>query len=175
MIPATGPRRILQENTGNCWNMEAVFRPEIVRMFSDGFLGSYYAFWQEPAGNHRKKSENFPAATLLLQNHPIYPELAVSGPVCSTWELNQLIIEDDVNGDRCLVKLSKNKMNEFQLLDCGTVMLEGEKNTKTVGTVVGDDSCPTNRIKMNRVVRNNLRVRLDDIPGQSEAAVSDHF
>jgi transitional endoplasmic reticulum ATPase len=66
-------------------------------------------------------------------------------------------------------------MNEFQLLDCGTVMLEGEKNTKTVGTVVSDDSCPTNRIKMNRVVRNNLRVRLDDIPGQSEAAVSDHF
>jgi hypothetical protein len=25
--------RILQENTGNRWNMEAVFRPEIVRIF----------------------------------------------------------------------------------------------------------------------------------------------
>jgi hypothetical protein len=33
MIPATGSRGILQENTGNRWNMEAVFRPEIVRFF----------------------------------------------------------------------------------------------------------------------------------------------
>jgi hypothetical protein len=54
MIPATGPRGILQENTGNRWNMEAVFRPEIVRIFSDGFLSTSCAFRQEPAGNHPK-------------------------------------------------------------------------------------------------------------------------
>jgi hypothetical protein len=30
--------RILQENTGNCWNMEAVFRPEIFWIFPDNFL-----------------------------------------------------------------------------------------------------------------------------------------
>jgi hypothetical protein len=46
MIPATGSRGILQENTGNRWNMEAVFRPEIVRIFSGGFL--YF-----PAGTGR--------------------------------------------------------------------------------------------------------------------------
>jgi hypothetical protein len=57
MIPATGPRkilleshRILQENTGNRWSMEAVFRPEIVRIFSGGFLSTSCAFRQEPAG-----------------------------------------------------------------------------------------------------------------------------
>jgi hypothetical protein len=38
MIPATGSRGILQENTENRWNMEAVFRPEIVRIFSGGFM-----------------------------------------------------------------------------------------------------------------------------------------
>jgi hypothetical protein len=41
MIPATGSRGILQrcgKVTGNRWNMEAVFRPEIVRTFSGGFL-----------------------------------------------------------------------------------------------------------------------------------------
>jgi hypothetical protein len=30
--------RILQENTGNRWNMEAVFRPEIVRIFPVDFF-----------------------------------------------------------------------------------------------------------------------------------------
>jgi hypothetical protein len=33
MIPATESRRVLQENTGNHWNMEEVFQPEFVRIF----------------------------------------------------------------------------------------------------------------------------------------------
>ncbi len=33
-----GIHRIQQENTENRWNMEAVFRPQIVRIFSDVFL-----------------------------------------------------------------------------------------------------------------------------------------
>jgi hypothetical protein len=85
MIPATGSRGILQENTGNRWNVEAVLRPEIVRIFSGGFLSTSDAFWQEPAGNHRKKSENFPVGILLPQNQRNYPEQGVSGPGCSTW------------------------------------------------------------------------------------------
>jgi transitional endoplasmic reticulum ATPase len=54
-------------------------------------------------------------------------------------------------------------MNEFQLLDCGTVMLEGENNTKTIGTVICDDNCPPNRMKINRIIRNNLLLRLGGI------------
>jgi hypothetical protein len=42
--------RILQENTGNCWNIEAVFRTKMVRIFSGGFL----CF---PAGTVSKSSE----------------------------------------------------------------------------------------------------------------------
>jgi hypothetical protein len=84
MIPATRSHGILQENTRNRWNMEAVFRPEIVRIFFGGFLSNSCAFRQEPAGNHQKKSENFPVGILLPQNHRNYPEPAVSGPGCST-------------------------------------------------------------------------------------------
>jgi hypothetical protein len=86
MIPATGSREILQENTGNRWNMKAVFRLEIVRIFSGEFLSTSCAFRKEPAGNHWKKSENFPAGILLPQNHRNFPEPAVSGPGCSTWD-----------------------------------------------------------------------------------------
>jgi hypothetical protein len=56
---------ILQENTGNQWNMEAVFTPEIVLIFFVGFLPTSGAFWQEPAGNLRKTSAKFPAGILL--------------------------------------------------------------------------------------------------------------
>jgi len=52
MIPGTGSRGILQEDTGNLWNIEAVFRPEIVRIFSGGFLPPSCAFLQELDGKH---------------------------------------------------------------------------------------------------------------------------
>jgi hypothetical protein len=42
--------RILQENTGNTWNMEAVFRSGISRIFSDDFR-------TDPTGKHWKLLE----------------------------------------------------------------------------------------------------------------------
>ncbi len=62
--------RIQQENTGNRWNMKAVFR-------------------QESDGKHGEKSENFPAGILLPQNHP---EPAVSGPDCSSWDVYSISV-----------------------------------------------------------------------------------
>jgi len=56
MIPTTGSHGILQENTGNRWNMEAVFWPEIVRIFSGGFLPTSCAFRQERVA---KNPDNF--------------------------------------------------------------------------------------------------------------------
>ena len=43
--------RILQENTGNTWNMEAAFPPGIFRIFSDDFR-------TDPARKHWKLSES---------------------------------------------------------------------------------------------------------------------
>ncbi len=45
---------ILHEDTGNRWNMEAVVRPQIVRIYSGGFLSTSCAFRQEPAGKNSK-------------------------------------------------------------------------------------------------------------------------
>jgi hypothetical protein len=90
MIPATESRRVLQENTGNHWNMEEVFQPEFVRIFSGGFLSTSSAFRQEPAANHRKKFRKFPAETLLPQYDWNYREPAVFGPVCSIWVMEIL-------------------------------------------------------------------------------------
>jgi hypothetical protein len=43
--------RTLQENTGNIWNMEALFSPKIFQIFSDDF-------WKDPLGKHWKLSES---------------------------------------------------------------------------------------------------------------------
>jgi hypothetical protein len=75
---------ILQESTGNRWNTEEVFRSENFRIFSGKFLSNSCAFRQEPARNHWKESEKFPAGILLPQNHQNFSEPAVSGPDCST-------------------------------------------------------------------------------------------
>jgi len=76
--------RILKENIGNRWNMEAVFRPETVRIFFRWIPANFLCF---PAGTGRKKSEKFSAGILLPQNHQNYPEPPVSGPYSSTWEV----------------------------------------------------------------------------------------
>ncbi len=66
MIPAIRSYRILREshlilkeNTGNRWSVEAVFQPEIFRIFSGGFLLTSCAFRQEPGGKHWKNRKNF--------------------------------------------------------------------------------------------------------------------
>jgi len=44
-----------------------------------------------------------------------------------------------------------------------TVLLKGKKRKETVCIVLSDDTVSNEKIRMNRVVRNNLRVRLGDI------------
>ncbi len=46
--------RILQESTGNRWNMEVVFRPEIFRTFSGEFLPTSCALRKELGGKNPK-------------------------------------------------------------------------------------------------------------------------
>lgn len=76
---------------------------------------------------------------------------------------NRLIVEDAVNDDNSVVALSQAKMDELQLFRGDTVQLKGKRRKETVCIVLSDDTCPDEKIRMNRVVRNNLRVRLSDI------------
>ncbi|XP_029993343.1 transitional endoplasmic reticulum ATPase-like isoform X2 [Sphaeramia orbicularis] len=54
-------------------------------------------------------------------------------------------------------------MEELQLFRGDTVVLRGRKRRQTVCIVLTDDTCGEDRIRMNRVTRNNLRVRLGDV------------
>ena len=65
--------------------------------------------------------------------------------------------------DNSVVCISQEKMDELQLFRGDTVLLKGKRRRETVCIVLSDDNVPNEKIRMNRVVRQNLRVRLADI------------
>jgi len=76
---------------------------------------------------------------------------------------NRLVVEEATNEDNSVVALSQTKMDELQLFRGDTVLLKGKKRRETVCIVLSDDTIGNDKIRLNRVVRNNLRVRLGDI------------
>ncbi|XP_022658156.1 transitional endoplasmic reticulum ATPase-like isoform X1 [Varroa destructor] len=76
---------------------------------------------------------------------------------------NRLLVDEGVGDDNSVVHLSQSKMDELNLFRGDTVLLKGRKRRETVAIVISDDSCPNEKIHMNRCVRNNLRVRLGDV------------
>ncbi|XP_065906022.1 transitional endoplasmic reticulum ATPase-like [Dysidea avara] len=76
---------------------------------------------------------------------------------------NRLIVEDASTDDNSVVSLSQEKMDELQLFRGDTVLLKGKKRKETVCIVLSDDNCSNEKVCMNRVVRQNLRVRLGDV------------
>lgn len=60
--------------------------------------------------------------------------------------------------------LLQAKMYQLQLSIGDTVLLKGSRSRKkTVCTVLPDDTVPNEKIRMNRIIRYNLRVRFSDI------------
>merc|ERR1712076_88781 len=54
-------------------------------------------------------------------------------------------------------------MDQLELFRGDSVLLKGKKRKETVCIVLSDDTVSDERIRMNRVVRNNLRLRLGDV------------
>ncbi|KAJ4840279.1 AAA ATPase cdc48 [Turnera subulata] len=54
-------------------------------------------------------------------------------------------------------------MERLQLFRGDTLTIKGKKRRDTVCVVVSDEQCGEGKVKMNKVVRSNLRVRLGDV------------
>merc|ERR1719512_133030 len=76
---------------------------------------------------------------------------------------NRLVVEEALNDDNSVISLSQAKMEELELFRGDTVLLKGKKGKDTVCIVLADDNLDDSKIRMNKVVRKNLRVRLGDI------------
>ncbi|KAL7671567.1 hypothetical protein ACOME3_006461 [Neoechinorhynchus agilis] len=82
---------------------------------------------------------------------------------------NRVIVED-LQGDDCnsVINLSRSRMETLGLYRGDVVSIRGKKRRETVANVMFSDesSSPSSGddyIQMNKVVRNNLRVKLGDI------------
>jgi transitional endoplasmic reticulum ATPase len=76
---------------------------------------------------------------------------------------NRLYVEDATNDDNSVVALHPNTMEKLQLFRGDTVLLKGKKRRDTVCIVLHDETVDESKIRLNKVVRQNLRVRLGDI------------
>lgn len=78
---------------------------------------------------------------------------------------HRLVVEEAVNDDNSVIALSPSKMEELGLFRGDNVLIKGKKRKDTVCIVLADPDLEGSKIRMNKVVRKNLRVRLGDIVG----------
>jgi len=76
---------------------------------------------------------------------------------------NRLFVDDAVNDDNSVIALHPSKMDELNLFKGDSVLLKGKKRRETVCIALLDETLDPSKIRMNKVVRGNLRVRLGDI------------
>lgn len=76
---------------------------------------------------------------------------------------NMLLVDDAVNDDNSIIAINSNTMDLLQLFRGDTVLVKGKKRKDTVLIVMIDDELEEGVCRVNRVVRNNLRIRLGDL------------
>merc|ERR1719420_115565 len=76
---------------------------------------------------------------------------------------NRLVVDEAVNDDNSVVALNVQTMEELQLFRGDTVLIKGKRRKDTVCIVLADDTCDLGKIRMNKCIRKNLKVRLADV------------
>lgn len=74
-----------------------------------------------------------------------------------------VVDQPDHGADNSVVYLHPEKLTELQLFRGDAVLLKGRLHHTTVAIVLADETCDKSRVKINRTIRNNLRVRLGDL------------
>lgn len=89
---------------------------------------------------------------------------APSGPREMKRSPNRLIVDEaHGEGDNSVVMLSVAKMEQLNLFRGDTVLIKGKKRKETVCVAIMDENTDDNKIRMNKTVRKNLRVKLGDV------------
>ncbi|XBJ17521.1 hypothetical protein VPH35_008906 [Triticum aestivum] len=76
---------------------------------------------------------------------------------------NRLVVDEATNNENSTVALHPDTMDNLDLFRGDTVLLKGKKRKDTVCILLPDDTCDKTKVRMNKVVRKNLRVWLGDV------------
>ena len=80
------------------------------------------------------------------------------------------MVDEAVNDDNSVVALHPSKLEELELFRGDCVQIKGKKRMDTVCILLSDETCEPGKIRMNRVVRENLCVKLSDIVSVHQCA-----
>lgn len=76
---------------------------------------------------------------------------------------NRLIVDESRNDDNSVICLSPAKMEELNFFRGDLCLVKGKKGKDTVCVVLADEETDDANVRLNKVVRKNLRVRLGDV------------
>jgi transitional endoplasmic reticulum ATPase len=76
---------------------------------------------------------------------------------------NRLMVDDVTNDDNSTIAMSPAKLAELKIYKGDPVLLKGKKRHETICIALADAKLEDGKIRMNKVVRKNLRVRLGDV------------
>ena len=76
---------------------------------------------------------------------------------------NRLLVDEATNDDNSVAVLSQAKMNELNIMRGDSIMIKGKKRRDTVCITLVDNELEDGKIRLNKVVRKNLKVRLGDL------------
>lgn len=75
---------------------------------------------------------------------------------------NRLLVDDAINDDNSAIAMSPAKLQELNIFKGDPVLIRGKKRKETIAIALADPKLEDGKIRMNKVVRKNIRVRLGD-------------
>ncbi|GAB2229639.1 hypothetical protein Drorol1_Dr00013887 [Drosera rotundifolia] len=76
---------------------------------------------------------------------------------------NRLVVDEATNDDNSVVSLHPDTMEKLQIFRGDIVLLKGKRRKDTICIALSDETCDEAKVRINKVVRSNLRVRLGDV------------
>ena len=76
---------------------------------------------------------------------------------------NRLICDEARNDDNSIVCMNEAKLKELKIFNGDPVILKGKRRNETLAIAVRDNTVPVDKMGINKIVRQNLRVRIGDI------------
>ncbi|BGO96524.1 Valosin-containing protein [Rhodotorula toruloides ATCC 204091] len=76
---------------------------------------------------------------------------------------NRLIVDESTSDDNSVAQLNPATMETLQLFRGDTIIVRGKKRKDTVLIILSSEDVDEGKIQLNKVARNNLRVKLGDL------------
>ncbi|KAL0770625.1 hypothetical protein Bca101_035776 [Brassica carinata] len=76
---------------------------------------------------------------------------------------NRFVVDEAIDDDTSAISLHHSTMEKATAFPGDAILIKGKKRKDTVFILFSDESCEDPKIRMNKIVRSNLRVRLGDV------------